>query len=552
MIRTLRAPRAVLVGASAALALAAVPAGASAARGPATAVPDSYSTPDLGTLVVNPDAGVLANDERTPAQIIRHTDPSHGSLTLQPDGSFEYVPELGYTGTDTFTYTVSNDVALYSTHLPPLGAFGGVTVTAGAYGSSLSPVPGHPGKFAGLTDRGPNVSAPDGNDVLPIPSFDPSIGIFKMSADGDAVLLRRIPLQDASGHPYSGLVNSGNPTGETMENLAGQKLADDPDGYDSEGLVMRPNGTFWVSDEYGPYITHFSSDGRAISRLSPLDGSLPAELANRVPNKGMEGLTITPDGTTLVGMMQSALQQSDLNGAKPTNLAPTRIVTYNLKTHAVHEYLYLLHDPATTGTAVSEITALSDTKFLVDERDGKFPGPGVYKRLWKINITHATDVGPDAQVSGADYDGSSGGLLVGGKTIEALTLGENTAKAGATLAAAGITPVKESQFLDINALLLSLDPSGAFFDHDKIEGVATLDGGRDLWISNDSDFGLAGVTNDAPPWTLEAKIDPATGLQDDGEYLEIHTSRLDHGTSAGTTSTATVTIDVGSGSGSGS
>ena len=73
--------------------------------------------------------------------------------------------------------------------------------------------------------------------------------------------------------------------------------------------------TFWISDEYGPFITHFDARGRQIGRLSPLDGSLPPELANRIGNRGLEGLTITPDGSTLVAIMQSALHQPDLGGA---------------------------------------------------------------------------------------------------------------------------------------------------------------------------------------------------------------------------------------------
>jgi hypothetical protein len=50
------------------------------------------------------------------------------------------------------------------------------------------------------------------------------------------------------------------------------------------------------------------------------------------------------------------------------------------------------------------------------------------------------------------------------------------------------------------------------------------------------------VTNAAPPWTLQAKISPATHKQDDGEYLEIDTDHLASGTS-----TTTATIHVHSG-----
>lgn len=41
------------------------------------------------------------------------------------------------------------------------------------------------------------------------------------------------------------------------------------------------------------------------------------------------------------------------------------------------------------------------------------------------------------------------------------------------------------------------------------------------------------------PWKLVPKIDPATGKQDDGEYLEIDMSSL-----PARTSSATVTIEV--------
>jgi hypothetical protein len=242
--------------------------------------------------------------------------------------------------------------------------------------------------------------------------------------------------------------------------------------------------------------------------------------------------------------MQSALQQTDLNGSNAKNLTPTRIVTYNLRTHAIHEYLYLLHDPKANGTANSELTALSDTTFLVDERDGNFPGPGVYKKLWKIDITGATDVGPNEGVAGATYDGPHGGLQVDGGTIEKLVLGENTAAATTTLADNHITPVSETQYIDLDALLLSLDPQARFFSHDKIEGVAALNGGHEIVISNDSDFGISAALGATPPYTLQPKISPATGKQDDGEYLAIDIDRVNPATSAAQTSTATVTISV--------
>jgi len=509
-------------------------ASAASHGGSLKAADDSYSTGTTGTLAVRAGDGVLANDHGRQPQITSHTDPADGTLTLNPDGSFNYVPRAGFTGIDTFTYTTTDAVHLYSTNLPPLANIGGISLAGGAYGSSVFPMPGSSDEVYGLTDRGPNVDLPDGGKGEPLPSFDPAIGKFRLT-NGKAVLEKTIPLRDAQGHPYSGLVNSVANTGESIEDLSGNKLTTDPNGYDSEGLAVARDGTFWVSDEYGPFITHFDRDGRAIQRLSPYDGTLPAELRARIPNKGMEGLTITPDGRTIVGMMQSALQQTDLGTTNAKNLTPLRIVTYDLKTHAVHEYLYLLDNPKTTGTAVSEISALSSTEFLVDERNGDWVGSTGYKKLYKIDISKATDVGPSA----AGYDASKGGVLIGGKSVELALKGQDTAASQATLTAAGITTVTKSLDLDVNALLLSLDAKARFFSHDKIEGVGVLDGGRQIVISNDNDFGVDGVTGDAPPYVLHPKVSPATGKQDDGEYLVIDTTK------EVTTSTATVTIKVG-------
>ncbi len=488
-------------------------------------------------LVVNASQGIFANDTGAPLTVISSTVPIHGALTLNADGSFSYTPTIGYTGADSFHYTVSNAVQLYSTHLPPFGAFGGVSVAADGYGSSLYPVPGAIDEFYGLTDRGPNVDGPNGTKIEPIPTFVPAIGKFKF-VNGQAILEQTIQLQAADGTPYSGRVNTQADTGEIITDLNGNVLAKDPNGYDPEGLVALPDGTFWISDEYGPFITHFDATGKQMARLSPFDGTLPAELAKRVVNRGMEGLTITPDGSTLIGIMQSALQQTDLTGFDAKKLTVLRIVTYKLANGELHEYLYLLDNPTTNKTSASEITALSNSTFLVDERDGNFL-PGAYKKLYKIDISGATDVGPNSTVAGATYNATSGGLLIGGKTVELLLKSQDTVASMTALTNSGIAPVTKSLYLDVAALLLALDPQARFFAHDKLEGVAILNGGNTLVISNDSDFGIDGVTNAAPPFQLHAKLSPATGKQDNGEFLVIDLTRL-----PASVSSATVTINT--------
>ncbi|MFG1805617.1 esterase-like activity of phytase family protein [Streptomyces sp. NPDC049040] len=496
---------------------------------------------------------VLRNDSGATA-VVRHTDPSDGTVTIDADGGFAYTPKAGFKGTDTFTYTTTDAVQLFEdtqangAPLRPLGQVagpGGTTtqLSGEGFGSSLAPVPGKPGRFYGLTDRGPNADAPDGNKSEMVTDFTPEIGEFKL-VDGKAELVEQVTLKGPRSH--GGVNYSGRPPHDTSEviddvdatNANGgtpTPVARDANGYDSEGLVALPDGTFWVSDEYGPYITHFDADGYELGRLTPyrnspdnashkIVGYLPPELAYRVKNKGMEGLTVTPDGSTLVGIMQSALQQPDLGGTKAAGVSPTRIITVDLRTYQSKQYLYLLDNPAATGDANSEITALSDTKFLVDERDGAFE-PFAHKTLDEVDINGATDVS---------------GLTIGGKSPEAFVGNTGTNAALAALTGAGVHVAQKQPSVDVGTLVSQLDPTGAFFAHDKVEGVATTDAGRTLYLSNDDDFGIDTIAVDPDgKWTVHQKVLPPTGKSDNGEILKVDTTKL-----PAVLKTVTVTVHV--------
>jgi VCBS repeat-containing protein len=94
---------------------------------PPTAGNDAYSTNEDTTLTV-PAPGVLGNDtdadgnSLTAAQV---TGPAHGSLTLNADGSFTYVPAANFNGPDSFTYQASDGIA------PSNVATVSITVNAG-------------------------------------------------------------------------------------------------------------------------------------------------------------------------------------------------------------------------------------------------------------------------------------------------------------------------------------------------------------------------------------------------------------------------------------
>ncbi|GAB19068.1 hypothetical protein GOEFS_073_00880 [Gordonia effusa NBRC 100432] len=471
------------------------------------------------------------------AATVKVSDAAHGAVRLNANGSLTYTPAAGYTGSDSVTVTTTDAVKLYSTDIPPLTTKGGVPIQASAYGSAWVAVPGSSDEYYGLTDRGPNVDGREKNEkVEPIADFTPQIGRFQLH-DGVAKLVSTIKLTGRDGKPLNGQVNPQATTGETIVDLDGKVLPASDHGLDTEGLVALPDGTFWISDEYGPFLVHFGADGREIERLSPFDGGLPRELALRSPNQGMEGLTITPDGKTLVGIMQSALDTPGLDGSAK-KVPMSRIVTADLATKQTHEYLYPLANPKDTGVAVSEITALSSTKFLVDERDGK-TAPKGDKKIYTVDIAGATDVGPRSSVAGARYDAAAGGLLIGTKPIESLIGTTTTGQAIEKLRGVGITPVTKEIKVDLGKLVAQINPHGDFFGHDKIEGLWSLDGGTKIVISNDSDFGLDGLADEKPPMKLKVKTLP-NGTQDSGEILVLDTAKL-----PATTQRRTITFDVG-------
>ena len=72
------------------------------------AVPDAYSTSQDTPLVIN-TPGVLGNDDdpdNDPLTASLVTTSSHGTVNLQADGGFTYIPDAGYSGSDSFTYRV--------------------------------------------------------------------------------------------------------------------------------------------------------------------------------------------------------------------------------------------------------------------------------------------------------------------------------------------------------------------------------------------------------------------------------------------------------------
>src|SRR3546814_11852034 len=82
-------------------------------------------------------------------------------------------------------------------------------------------------------------------------------------------------------------------TGEIALDTLGRIIEPSPNGIDPGGLAVAPDGSFWVSEEYGPSLIHFSSGGQLQEKLTPFEAdpektALPAVFTRRRPHRSEE------------------------------------------------------------------------------------------------------------------------------------------------------------------------------------------------------------------------------------------------------------------------
>ena len=148
------------------------------------AVNESYSINEDSPLSVSLP-GVLANDSDTDGNLlsaVRVTSPAHGTLTLNANGSFLYVPAANYNGTDSFTYRASD--GLLTSNL--------ATVTITIASVNDAPVAGNDSystdqdAVLNIAPRGVllNDNDADGNVLSASIATGPAHGTLVLNADG--------------------------------------------------------------------------------------------------------------------------------------------------------------------------------------------------------------------------------------------------------------------------------------------------------------------------------------------------------------------------------
>ncbi|BBH68108.1 glycerophosphoryl diester phosphodiesterase [Actinoplanes sp. OR16] len=216
------------------------------------------------------------------------------------------------------------------------------------------------GTFDVLSDNGYGNQANSGDFLLRVQRLAP---VFR---DGSVDVVGGVNLTDPDGHVPWKLTR-------TDRVLTG---AD----FDVESIVKGADGSYWIGDEFGPYLLHFDRTGRLLAAPAPLDGVVAPETAARTgvtatlgSSKGFEGMAASPDGRYLYPLLEGTVT-GDPAGQLRLNQFDLRTRKYTGK-----RWTYQLDSPS---HAIGDAIAVDKDRFLIIERDGGQGATAVNKKIY--------------------------------------------------------------------------------------------------------------------------------------------------------------------------
>jgi hypothetical protein len=164
---------------------------------------------------------------------------------------------------------------------------------------------------------------------------------------------------------------------------------------DIESVRRDRSGNYWFGDEFGPYLIKTDAAGRVLRSVIPLPGVYAPEnrdvvrgaaTANLGGSGGFEGMAINRSGSRLYTLLEKTVV-----GDAPKTL---RIDEFDIasETYTGVHYVYPLE---AAGTAIGDMTAVDDHRFVVIERNGGTATSGTpFKKLFLIDIEGIGNGGP--------------------------------------------------------------------------------------------------------------------------------------------------------------
>jgi glycerophosphoryl diester phosphodiesterase len=167
---------------------------------------------------------------------------------------------------------------------------------------------------------------------------------------------------------------------------------------DPESLVTMSDDTFWIGDEIGPWLLHFSVDGELLGPPVELPDHArsvdhPLVLANAddariARTRGFEAMDLAGDGKTLVTILEGVVE-----GDPPRQLHVQRYDT------SAGKWLpgTLIYELDADTMSVTDMSRIEGNRFVVIERDDLEGDAAKGKRVYSIDLDKAVPGKPLAK-----------------------------------------------------------------------------------------------------------------------------------------------------------
>ncbi|MDT4971671.1 MAG: hypothetical protein QOG22_1814 [Pseudonocardiales bacterium] len=174
--------------------------------------------------------------------------------------------------------------------------------------------------------------------------------------------------------------------------------------FDPESVEIARDGTFWIGDEFGPFLLHADREGRLLEApisypgvrapQNPTLNVLGGEQPNVGSSRGFEDLAISPDRKHLYAMTEGAIGADDPQDLRIATFdiehrrftgevrklrlefpgGKVDLTTLFLTDGTTRAYPNAVAPTGTGGESAADLTSLDSHRFLVVERDSNGDG----------------------------------------------------------------------------------------------------------------------------------------------------------------------------------
>jgi hypothetical protein len=260
----------------------------------------------------------------------------------------------------------------------------------GAKGNSADYVLGYYRVSARFKRRGDGTATPGPVENRSFVAFNDSLGILKNGAGVELTITADRPNYFSGGGAGA---DSGIPVDPTI--VAGRLLT----GYDFdiESIARDKDGSFWVGEEFGPYVLHFDVHGTLLEEPIPhpflkspnhpdvLAGAATSTLGS---SRGFESLAFDAKKRFLYAVPEAAPTADEL---RPVPGDESVLEIFELDTkhrkYTGRSFKYR-KDGTSTGNSIviGDMTNLGGDVYVLIERDSLFGAAAVVKRLYLVNL----------------------------------------------------------------------------------------------------------------------------------------------------------------------